>query len=162
MIPYVTDQLAMARLPRSTYSLMVALLPATAVVVGVIVLGQLPSPAELVAVGARDRRRRGAPRAPQAPAALGRGPRRRGGRPDRCAAGGSASGSAALGLGRAGTGVASATRARRGTDDAQRQRQRRPFRPRFSLLPRRRSTDGEPGPVSASASTAAISTALYS
>jgi inner membrane transporter RhtA len=50
VIPYVTDQLAMARLPRSTYSLMVALLPATAVVVGVIVLGQVPSPAELLAV----------------------------------------------------------------------------------------------------------------
>ncbi len=51
VIPYVTDQLAMARLPRATYSLMVALLPAAAVVVGVIVLGQLPSAAELVAVG---------------------------------------------------------------------------------------------------------------
>jgi inner membrane transporter RhtA len=50
VIPYVTDQLAMARLPRSTYSLMVALLPATAVVVGVIVLGQVPGPAELLAV----------------------------------------------------------------------------------------------------------------
>ncbi len=51
VIPYVTDQLAMARLSRATYSLMVALLPATAVVVGVVVLGQLPSAAELVAVG---------------------------------------------------------------------------------------------------------------
>ena len=51
VIPYVTDQLAMARLSRATYSLMVALLPATAVVVGVVVLRQLPSAAELVAVG---------------------------------------------------------------------------------------------------------------
>ncbi len=51
VIPYVTDQLAMARLPRATYALMVALLPATAVLIGVIVLGQLPSVAELVAVG---------------------------------------------------------------------------------------------------------------
>ncbi len=50
VIPYVTDQLAMARLSRATYSLMVALLPATAVVVGVVVLAQLPSTAELVAV----------------------------------------------------------------------------------------------------------------
>jgi len=50
VIPYVTDQLAMARLSRATYSLMVALLPATAVVVGVIVLGQVPGPAELLAV----------------------------------------------------------------------------------------------------------------
>jgi inner membrane transporter RhtA len=51
VIPYVTDQLAMARLSRAAYSLMVALLPATAVVVGVIVLAQLPTPVELLAVG---------------------------------------------------------------------------------------------------------------
>jgi inner membrane transporter RhtA len=51
VIPYVTDQLAMARLPRATYALMVALLPATAVLIGVIVLGQLPGVPELVAVG---------------------------------------------------------------------------------------------------------------
>jgi predicted signal transduction protein with EAL and GGDEF domain len=43
VIPYVFDQLAMARLPRSTYALFVALLPATATVVGVIVLRQFPS-----------------------------------------------------------------------------------------------------------------------
>jgi inner membrane transporter RhtA len=43
VIPYVCDQLAMARLPRATYSLMVSLLPATATVVGLIVLGQIPS-----------------------------------------------------------------------------------------------------------------------
>ena len=34
VIPYVSDQLAMARLPRATYSLMVSLLPAIATVVG--------------------------------------------------------------------------------------------------------------------------------
>jgi inner membrane transporter RhtA len=44
VIPYVCDQLAMARLERSTYALMVSLLPATAVAVGVVVLGQVPSP----------------------------------------------------------------------------------------------------------------------
>jgi inner membrane transporter RhtA len=43
VIPYVCDQLAMARLARATYSLMVSLLPATATVVGLIVLGQVPS-----------------------------------------------------------------------------------------------------------------------
>ena len=43
MVPYVTDQLAMARLPRATYALFVALLPATAAVVGVAVLRQIPS-----------------------------------------------------------------------------------------------------------------------
>jgi inner membrane transporter RhtA len=50
VIPYVCDQLAMARLSRATYSLMVALLPATATIVGVVVLTQIPSPAELVGV----------------------------------------------------------------------------------------------------------------
>jgi len=51
VIPYVCDQLAMARLPRATYALLVALLPATATVVGVIVLAQLPTVAEAVGVG---------------------------------------------------------------------------------------------------------------
>jgi inner membrane transporter RhtA len=50
VIPYVFDQLAMARLPRATYALFVALLPATATVIGVIVLHQLPSPLELAAI----------------------------------------------------------------------------------------------------------------
>ena len=44
VIPYVTDQLALARLPRATYALMVALLPATATVIGVVVLAQIPTP----------------------------------------------------------------------------------------------------------------------
>ena len=43
VIPYVTDQLAMARLSRGTYALMVSLLPATATIVGLIVLAQVPS-----------------------------------------------------------------------------------------------------------------------
>ena len=43
VVPYVFDQLAMARLARETYALFVALLPATAAVIGVIVLSQLPS-----------------------------------------------------------------------------------------------------------------------
>jgi inner membrane transporter RhtA len=47
VIPYVFDQLAMARLARATYALLVALLPAMAVVIGVIVLQQLPSLVEL-------------------------------------------------------------------------------------------------------------------
>jgi inner membrane transporter RhtA len=50
VIPYVTDQLAMARMSRSTYALMVALLPAMATVIGVIVLAQLPSAVEAVGV----------------------------------------------------------------------------------------------------------------
>ena len=51
VIPYVCDQLAMARLVRATYALLVALLPATACVVGVVVLAQLPSAGEAVGVG---------------------------------------------------------------------------------------------------------------
>jgi inner membrane transporter RhtA len=50
VIPYVCDQLAMARLPRATYALLVALLPATATVIGVIVLAQLPTAAEAAGV----------------------------------------------------------------------------------------------------------------
>ncbi len=50
VIPYVSDQLAMARLPRATYALMVALLPATATVIGVIVLTQVPSWVEVTGV----------------------------------------------------------------------------------------------------------------
>src|SRR3954466_15368815 len=50
VIPYVFDQLAMRRLARATYALMVALLPATAPAIGVVVLGQMPSATELVAV----------------------------------------------------------------------------------------------------------------
>jgi inner membrane transporter RhtA len=46
VIPYVCDQLAMARLPRATYALLVALMPATAAVIGVVVLGQVPTAAE--------------------------------------------------------------------------------------------------------------------
>jgi inner membrane transporter RhtA len=50
VIPYVFDQLAMARLPRATYALLVSLLPATAAVIGVVVLGQVPSVAEAAGV----------------------------------------------------------------------------------------------------------------
>jgi inner membrane transporter RhtA len=50
VIPYVCDQLAMSRLSRSTYALFVALLPATAVVVGIVVLAQVPAPVEIVGV----------------------------------------------------------------------------------------------------------------
>jgi inner membrane transporter RhtA len=50
VVPYVCDQLAMARLARSTYALLVSLLPATATVVGVVVLAQVPSAREAVGV----------------------------------------------------------------------------------------------------------------
>jgi inner membrane transporter RhtA len=50
VIPYVTDQLAMARMRRATYALLVSLLPATATVVGVIVLAQVPTWLEIAGV----------------------------------------------------------------------------------------------------------------
>jgi inner membrane transporter RhtA len=50
VIPYVADQLAMKQVPRATYALMVALLPATAAIIGVIVLGQTPTLREAAGV----------------------------------------------------------------------------------------------------------------
>ena len=50
VIPYVSDQLALGRLPRSTYALFVSLLPATATVVGIVVLTQIPTAAEVAGV----------------------------------------------------------------------------------------------------------------
>ena len=50
VIPYVCDQLAMARMPRATYALLVSLLPATATVIGIVVLGQVPSAVEVAGV----------------------------------------------------------------------------------------------------------------
>jgi inner membrane transporter RhtA len=50
VVPYVTDQLAMARLPRATFALMLALLPATATGIGLLVLGQVPTSQDLVGI----------------------------------------------------------------------------------------------------------------
>jgi inner membrane transporter RhtA len=50
VIPYVADQLAMRELSRATYALMVSLLPATATIIGIVVLAQLPTAAELAGV----------------------------------------------------------------------------------------------------------------
>jgi inner membrane transporter RhtA len=52
VIPYICDQFAMARLSKTTFALMLSLLPATACLVGIVVLRQVPSPSELVGVGA--------------------------------------------------------------------------------------------------------------
>ncbi|MEM9782659.1 MAG: EamA family transporter [Pseudomonadota bacterium] len=50
VIPYVCDQLAMSRLPRASFAFLLALLPAAATVIGVIVLRQIPSPADMLGV----------------------------------------------------------------------------------------------------------------
>lgn len=51
VIPYVTDQLAMARLPRATFALLLSILPATAAVIGFLVLKQVPAFAECAGIG---------------------------------------------------------------------------------------------------------------
>src|SRR6266700_1768510 len=49
VIPYVCDQLAMSRLPRASFALMLAL-PATATLIGVMVLAQIPSGQDMIGV----------------------------------------------------------------------------------------------------------------
>ena len=62
VIPYICDQLAMARLPRATFALMLSLLPATASLIGLVVLRQV-RPRSKPRHRAGHRRRRAAPRA---------------------------------------------------------------------------------------------------
>jgi inner membrane transporter RhtA len=50
VIPSVTDQLAMARLRHSTFALTLCVLPASATVVGLVVLAQLPTAADLAGI----------------------------------------------------------------------------------------------------------------
>lgn len=50
VIPYITDQLAMSRLRRSTFALMLSILPATATIIGLIVLAQVPTIQDLVGI----------------------------------------------------------------------------------------------------------------
>jgi inner membrane transporter RhtA len=50
VIPYVTDQLAMARLRRSTFALMLCILPASATVIGALVLAQVPTARDLAGI----------------------------------------------------------------------------------------------------------------
>ena len=57
VIPYVTDQLAMARLPRATFALMLALLPVVAAVTGAIVLRQFPTPRDIAGVAIHQERK---------------------------------------------------------------------------------------------------------
>src|SRR5215831_12702721 len=50
VIPYVCDQLAMARLSRATFALLLSLLPASAAVIGIIVLRQIPTLVEIFGI----------------------------------------------------------------------------------------------------------------
>jgi inner membrane transporter RhtA len=50
VIPYITDQLAMARLPRATFALMLSILPAVATLIGAVVLHQIPTLLEIIGI----------------------------------------------------------------------------------------------------------------
>ena len=50
VVPYALEQVAMTRLPRARFALLLSLLPATAAVVGAIILGQVPSPVEAAGI----------------------------------------------------------------------------------------------------------------
>jgi inner membrane transporter RhtA len=50
VIPYICDQLAMSRLPRASFALLLALLPASATIIGAIVLAQIPSATDVLGV----------------------------------------------------------------------------------------------------------------
>ena len=52
VIPYICDQFAMAQLSKATFALLLSLLPATACVIGIVVLRQIPSLSELAGIGA--------------------------------------------------------------------------------------------------------------
>jgi inner membrane transporter RhtA len=51
VIPYVTDQLAMARVSRATFAVLLSILPATAATIGFLVLRQVPTWLELTGIG---------------------------------------------------------------------------------------------------------------
>jgi inner membrane transporter RhtA len=50
VIPYICDQLAMSRLPRASFALLLALLPASATIIGALVLAQIPSATDVLGV----------------------------------------------------------------------------------------------------------------
>jgi inner membrane transporter RhtA len=50
VIPYVCDQLAMSRLPRAGFAFLLCLLPASAALIGAIVLAQLPEPKDVLGI----------------------------------------------------------------------------------------------------------------
>ena len=50
VVPYALEQVAMRRLSRARFALLLALLPATAAIVGAVILGQVPSLAETAGI----------------------------------------------------------------------------------------------------------------
>ena len=52
VVPYVLDQIVLRRLGQARFAVLLALLPATATVVGLVALAQVPSPVEAVGIAA--------------------------------------------------------------------------------------------------------------
>lgn len=50
VIPYVCDQIAMARLPRASFALMLSLLPLSATLIGIVVLRQIPGITDVIGI----------------------------------------------------------------------------------------------------------------
>jgi len=50
VVPYALEQVTMRRLPRARFALLLALLPATAAIVGALILGQVPGPLEAAGI----------------------------------------------------------------------------------------------------------------
>ena len=50
VVPYALEQLAMRRLPRARFALLLSLLPATAAVMGAVILGQIPEVVEAAGI----------------------------------------------------------------------------------------------------------------
>ncbi|MGI6856692.1 EamA family transporter [Mesorhizobium sp. 1B3] len=50
VIPYVCDQIAMARLPRASFALMLSLLPLSATLIGIVVLRQIPGFTDVIGI----------------------------------------------------------------------------------------------------------------
>lgn len=51
VIPYICDQLAMSKLPRASFALLLTLLPASAAIIGALVLAQMPTLRDLAGIG---------------------------------------------------------------------------------------------------------------
>ena len=50
VIPYICDQLAMSRLPRASFALLLCLLPVSATLIGIIVLAQFPDATDILGI----------------------------------------------------------------------------------------------------------------
>ncbi len=50
VIPYMCDQLAMSRLPRASFAFLLCLLPASAAIIGVLVLSQMPAIKDVIGI----------------------------------------------------------------------------------------------------------------